>query len=185
MYSMVQAGSMGVPFVAVRGLMGSDLLRHRGDLRVVENPFQENESVVAAQPIRPDAAIFHAIKADRYGNCLIPGGMRDDLMMARAARWVVVTAEEVTEKEIAPENGGISTFLPSVDVDQVVQAPYGAHPGGCGLLYGHDAAHIQEYLDAARDEIAFNLYLDKYVYEPKNHEEYLSRVGLSAQERRE
>ena len=74
MYSMVQAGSMGVPFVAVRGLLGSDILVHRPDLRVVENPFQETESVVVAQPIRPEVAVFHAIRADRFGNALIPGG---------------------------------------------------------------------------------------------------------------
>lgn len=97
---------MGVPFVAVRGLLGSDILRHRGDLRVVENPFQPAESVDVAEPIRPEVAVFHARRADRFGNSLVPGGMRDDLMMARAGRWVVVTAEEIQEKEIRPEDAG-------------------------------------------------------------------------------
>jgi glutaconate CoA-transferase subunit A len=175
---------MGVPFVAVRGLMGTDILKHRGDLRVVENPFEANESVVVAQPIRPDVAVFHAAKADPYGNSLIPGGMRDDLMMARAARWVVVTTEEITEKKIEPQNGENNTFLPAIDVDQIVHAPYGAHPGNCGGVYGHDPAHIQEYLEAAKDEKNFKIYVDKYVYGLKNHQDYLFRVGLWPQEKR-
>ena len=184
MYSMVQAGSMGIPFVAVRGLLGSDILGHRGDLRVVENPFQKSETVVVAQPIRPDVAVFHAIRADPFGNALIPGGMRDDLMMARAARWVIVTSEEVTTKEIKGEEEGNRTFLPAVDVDQVVHAPYGAHPGSCGLSYGHDPAHIQEYIEAAKEEGTFKAYLDKYVYGLKNHVEYLNVVGLTSEGKR-
>ena len=176
---------MGVPFVAVRGLIGSDILSHRADLRVVENPFQGTESVVVAQPIRPDVAVFHAVRADRFGNSLIPGGMRDDLMMARAGRWVVVTTEEISEKEIRREETGIHTFLPAVDVDQVSLAPFGAHPGTCGLNYSHDAAHIQEYLEAAKEEGSFKAYLDKYVYGLRNHREYLSRVGLRPQGNRE
>jgi glutaconate CoA-transferase subunit A len=183
MYSMVQAGSMGVPFVAVRGLMGSDLLNHRPDLRVVDNPFQEKEPVVVAQPIRPDVAVFHAVQADRWGNALIPEGMRDDLIMARASRWVVVTAEEVVDQELKGENGNISTFLPAIDVDQVVHSPWGAHPGSCGFLYGHDEAHIREYIEAAKDESTFQAYLDKYVYSLKDHSEYVSRLGLSARKK--
>ena len=177
---MVQAGSMGVPFVAVRGLLGSDILKNRGDLRVVENPFQENESVVVAEPIRPDVAAFHATLADRFGNSLIPLGMRDDLMMARAGRWVVVTAEAISDRKIRPEEGGAHTFLPAVDVDQVALAPFGAHPGDCGLGYSHDAAHIQEYLRAAKEEASFKDYLDRYVYGLRNHGEYLALIGLNA-----
>jgi glutaconate CoA-transferase subunit A len=173
---MVQAGSMGVPFIAVRGLLGSDILRHRADLRVVENPFQETESVVVAQPIRPDVAVFHAIRADRLGNSLVPGAVRDDLMMARAGRWVVVTTEEIVDKEIKPEEAGIHTFLPGVDVDQVALAPFGAHPGSCH--YSHDPIHIQEYIEAAKEEGSFKTYLDKYVYGLRNHQEYLALVGL-------
>jgi glutaconate CoA-transferase, subunit A len=180
MFSMVQAGSMGVPFVAVRGLMGSNILNHRPDLRIVDNPFLEKEPVVVAQPIRPDVSVFHAVKADRWGNALTPGGMRDDLMMARASRWVVVTAEEVVDKELKDENRKVSTFLPAIDVDQVVHAPWGAHPGNCGFLYGHDEAHLREYIEASKEESTFCDYLDKYVYRLKDHAEYVSRLGLDA-----
>lgn len=70
-------------------------------------------------PIRPDVAVFHALKADRWGNAVTPG-LRDDLMMARAASRVVVTAEEITDKELTIGDGVDDTFLPAIDVDMVV-----------------------------------------------------------------
>lgn len=167
---------MGIPFVAVRGLLGSDILERRRDLRVVENPFQEKDPVVAAPPIRPDVAVFHAARADRFGNALTPGERRDDLMLARAARRVVVTTEEIAEKELKPGHGG--TFLPAIDVDQVVHAPGGAHPAGCGKRYAFDRVHLGEYIEAAKDEITFETYLEKYVFGPVNHLDYLSRVDF-------
>jgi len=124
---MVQAGSMGLPFISVRGLVGSDILRHRPDLLVTENPFNPGEKVVVAQPIRPDVAVFHALKADCWGNAITPG-LRDDLMMARAAKRVIVTAEEVADRKLTPHDAVDGTFLPAIDVDGVVHLPFGAHP---------------------------------------------------------
>jgi glutaconate CoA-transferase, subunit A len=180
MYSMVQAGSMGAPFVAVRGLLGSDILEHRKDLRVIDNPFQAEEPVVVAQPIRPDIAVFHVARADRFGNALTLGERRDDLMLARAARRVVVTAEQIVERKIKPVDAG--TFLPAVDVDQVVHVPGGAHPAGCGGRYERDMTHIREYMEAAKEESMFNAYLKRYVFEPRDHRDYLSRVGFLPRE---
>ncbi len=182
MYSMVQAGSMGAPFVAVRGLMGSDILERRRDLRVVENPFQERDPVVVAPPIRPDVAVFHAARADRLGNAIILGERRDDWMLARSAHRVVVTAEEIVEKELKPGGGG--TFLPAIDVDQVVCIPGGAHPAGCTKRYGCDRIHLGKYLKAAKDEITFKAYLEKYVFGPRDHRAYLSRVGFRPRKKR-
>ena len=177
MNSMVQAGSMGVPFVAVRGLMGSDILKNRPDLQVIANPFHPEEKVVVTQPIRPDVAVFHALKADRWGNSLTPG-LRDDLMMARAARLVVVTAEEITDKELTIRDGLNDTFLPAIDVDVVIHVPWGAHPCACGLLYSLDDPHVKEYIKAAQEEKKFKNYLERYVGGVKNHQEYLQRVGV-------
>src|SRR5882724_10515365 len=176
---MVQAGSMGVPFIAVRGLLHSDILKHRPDLLVKENPFNSGEPVVVAQPIRPDVAVFHALKADRWGNAITPGH-RDDLMMARAARRVVVTAEEIVEDELQSREAGGDTFLPAIDVDIVAHALLGAHPGGFGALYEQDEAHFREYLEAAKDTADFQRYLKRYIYEVRDHAEYLEQVDRAA-----
>jgi glutaconate CoA-transferase subunit A len=178
MYSMVQAGSMGLPFIAVRGLLGSDLLKQRPDLKVESDPFHPGEEVVVAEPIRPDVAVFHALKADRWGNA-ITAGLRDDLIMARAARRVIVTAEEIIDSELALQDSINNTFLPAIDVDAVVRAPFGAHPCCCGLLYPVDDVHIKEYLNAAKGEDSFKAYLDTYVYSVRDQQEYLKRVGVA------
>src|SRR5215510_14846323 len=151
---MVQAGSMGVPFIAVRGLLHSDILKHRPDLLVKENPFNSGEPVVVAQPIRPDAAVFHAVQADRWGNANTPGH-RDDLMMARAARRVIVTAEEIVEEELTRRDAVDDTFLPAIDVDVVVHVRLGAHPCGVGTLYERDVMHCREYIAVAKGEGSF------------------------------
>ena len=178
MYSMVQAGSMGLPFISVRGLLGSDILKYRADLQVIENPFRSGEGVVITRPIRPDVSIFHGLKADCWGNAITPG-LRDDLMMARATKWVIVTVEEVSDQELTPRDAVDETFLPAVDVDGVVHLPFGAHPSACGSLYSIDEAHLKEYLEASREEKTFSLYLEKYIYSVSNHKEYLKRVGLT------
>jgi len=166
---------MGVPFLAVRGLLHSDILKHRPDLLVRENPFNPGEQVVMAQGIRPDVAVFHALKADRWGNTITPGH-RDDLMMARAARRVIVTTEEIVAKELTRRDAGDDTFLPAIDVDVVAHAPLGAHPCGFGGLYECDDAHIRAYLEAAKSAAPFQAYLERYVYGTRDHQEYLQCV---------
>ena len=166
---------MGIPFLAVRGLLHSDILKYRPDLLVRENPFNPGEQVVMAQGIRPAVAVFHALKADRVGNAITPGH-RDDLMMARAARRVIVTAEEIVDTELSRRDAADDTFLPAIDVDVVALAPLGAHPCGFGTLYEHDDAHIRMYLEAAKDPETFRAYLERYVYGARDQREYLEQV---------
>ncbi|MBI3247259.1 MAG: hypothetical protein HYZ50_12215 [Deltaproteobacteria bacterium] len=166
---------MGLPFIAVRGLLYSDILKHRPDLLVRENPFNPGEQVVMAQPVRPDVAVFHALKADRWGNAITPG-RRDDLMLARAARRVVVTAEEIAEEPLSLRDAVDDTFLPALDVDVVAHAPLGAHPCGLGALYERDDVHLRIYLDAAKSAETFHAYIERYVLGVRDHQEYLTRV---------
>ena len=166
---------MGVPFVAVRGLLHSDMLKYRPDLLVQDNPFNPGERVVVAQPIRPDVAVFHALRADRWGNTITPGP-RDDMMLARAARRVIVTAETVVDTPLTPGDAPQDTFLPAIDVDVVVEAPLGAHPCGLGRLYEHDPDHCRAYLTAAKHQEQFQAYLEHYVFGATSHDTYLSRV---------
>ncbi len=163
MYTMVQAGSMGIPFVTARGLQGSDILRHRPDLRVIDDPFAPGETVIAARPIRPDVAVFHVSRADRFGNAVVEKERRDDVILARAARRVIVTAEEISGRELRAGDAEEGTFIPGVDVDRVVHAPGGAAPGGCTGRYACDSASILEYIEAARDKGAFTAWLHGFI----------------------
>jgi glutaconate CoA-transferase, subunit A len=169
---------MGLPFIAVRGLLASDILTYRPDFLVRDNPFNPGEQVVLARPIRPDVAVFHALQAEHWGNTITPG-KRDDLMLARAARLAVVTAEEVVGRKLTVVDAGHNTFLPAIDVDVVARVPFGAHPCGCGPLYPRDEAHCRRYIEAAEDEASFKVYLERYVYGSPSHAAYLDQVGIS------
>src|SRR6185369_8538489 len=84
LYASVQAAEKGVPFMPLRGLIGSDILKHRPDWRVIDNPFGNNDPIVLLPAIKPDVALFHAGMADRAGNVFI-GRDRELTTMAHAA----------------------------------------------------------------------------------------------------
>src|SRR5262249_52660983 len=93
-YAALQAAEKGVPFMPLRGLIGSDLLTHRPEWQVIDNPFGNNDPVVLLPAIKPDVALFHAPMADAHGNIWI-GRQRDLVTLAHAAAKTVVTVEEM------------------------------------------------------------------------------------------
>ena len=94
MYARLQAAEKGVPFMPMRGLIGSDLVAHRPDWRVIDNPFGEDDPIVLLPALRADVALFHAPMADRAGNVWI-GRERELALMAHAAARTVVTVEKI------------------------------------------------------------------------------------------
>src|SRR3984957_12539501 len=81
LHAQFQAAEKGVPFMPLRGLIGSDLLARRGDWKVVDNPFGNNDPIVLLPVLAPDVALFHAPMADRFGNVFI-GTQRELVSMA-------------------------------------------------------------------------------------------------------
>src|SRR5262249_38580270 len=77
------ATQKGVPFVPLRGILGSDLLAHRPDWKVIDNPYAPGDRIVALPAIRPDVALFHAGVADAEGNVFV-GRSRELVNMAQA-----------------------------------------------------------------------------------------------------
>lgn len=163
---------MGVPYVPILGLVGTDLLTRRDDMVVAVDPFDGKTLTVVAKALRPDVAVFHVQKADRQGNVSC-GYHAEAVILAEASRHVIVTAEEVVDR--LNEEDAVPTFIPSIHVDAVVHAPFGAHPGGCTGRYGPDKAHMARYVAASQDDAAFEEYLRTYVLGVKNHEDYLER----------
>src|ERR1700750_790490 len=99
LYAQVQAAEKGVPFIPLRGLIGSDILAHRPDWRVIDNPFGENDPIVLLPAIKPDFALFHAGMADRFGNIFI-GRDRELLTMAHAAERTIATVEKIYDGDL-------------------------------------------------------------------------------------
>jgi glutaconate CoA-transferase, subunit A len=163
---------MGVPYVPVLGLVGTDLLQRRDDMVVAPDPFGEGKLTVVAKAMRPDVAVFHAHKADRQGNVSF-GYPVEAVMIAEASGHVIVTAEEVVER--LDEREAVDTFMPSILVDTVVHAPFGAHPGGLTGRYAPDKAAMEEYAAAARTDSAFSEYLERVVFQTESHDDYVER----------
>lgn len=163
---------MGVPYVPVIGLVGTDLLKRRDDMVLAPDPFGEGQVTVVAKAMRPDVAVFHADKADRYGNVSC-GYDVEAVILAEASKHVVVTAEEIVDR--LTESDAAGTFIPSIFVDAVAHAPHGAHPGGFTGRYAPDAEAMRRYVAAARDDASFAAYLEEHVFGPGSHEEYVER----------
>ena len=163
---------MGVPYVPVLGLVGTDLFKRRDDMVLAPDPFGEGSVTVVAKAMRPDVAVFHADKADRYGNvsCGYPS---EAVILAEASRHVIVTAEEIVDR--ITESDAVGTFLPSILVDEVVHARFGAHPGGLTGRYAPDREAMTQYVAASRDDASFAAYLDTHVFGTRDHDEYVER----------
>lgn len=153
------AAQKGMPFLPMRGLIGSDVLANRPDWPVINNPCAaEPDPVVAIPAIIPDLAVFHAPAADRAGNVWI-GRRRELATMAYAARRTLVTVERIEDGNLFGTELSAAGVLPALYVDAIALAPYGAAPYGLWGEYAADAAEIVRYARAARSVEGFNDYL--------------------------
>lgn len=160
----------------VPGHVGSDYERLRPEFKVMTDPYSGKE-VFLVPPIIPDVALIHALAADASGNLLLEE-KEDDFLLAQASRVVIASAERIVETaELRRADYGV--FLPEIYVTAVVPLPGGAHPTSLRGAYGLDEGHLRDYLASAASDETFRTYLDRYVFEPKEHFEYGARVGLS------
>ncbi len=161
-YAALQAGVKGIPFIPLRGLLGSDVLAQRRDWKVIDNPFGQDDPIVLLPAIRPDVALFHAPKADRHGNVYI-GRERELMLMAQAARRTVVTVEEIVDEDLMAEDSSAAATIASLYVDEVALAPRGARPLAFLDRYPVDATMLGEYAKAARTDEGFRSFLEGWL----------------------
>jgi glutaconate CoA-transferase subunit A len=164
-----QAAEKGVPFMPLRGIIGSNVLAHRPDWKVIDNPFADGASnqgdpIVLLPAIRPDVALFHAPMADRDGNVWI-GRMRDLATMAHAAERTIVTVEKLHDGNLLDDPALAAGTLPGFYVESIAVAERGAWPLPLPERYTWDAEHLKEYAKLAASEEGFAKYLERYVYE--------------------
>ncbi len=158
----LQAAEKGVPFMPLRGILGSDLLTHRDDWQTLDNPFAEGDAIVVLPAIRPDVALFHAPRADRHGNVWI-GVRRELMLMAHASTHTLVTVEEVGDDDLLADEAYAAGTIPGLYVSAIAEAPNGAWPVGLAGRYPADAEHLAEYARLAKTAAGFQRYLDKHV----------------------
>jgi glutaconate CoA-transferase subunit A len=154
----LRAAAFGVPFLPIAGFQGSALPESR-DFRWVVDPYT-GERVLTVPRIEPDWAVLHVPVADAEGNARIEGTEFEDVLMSRAARGVIVSAERIAEPgefEARPELQKIPGYL----VTAVVHAPGGAWPGSCHPCYGYEPDAVRDYLRRSADAGELARYLDE------------------------
>ena len=162
-YAALQAAEKGSPFAALRGIIGSDVLAHRDDWKVIDNPFAGGGDPVLLVPaLRPDLALFHARLGDRHGN-VWAGNRRELVIMAHAARGALVTVEDIYDGDLVGDERLTAGTIPALYVEAVAHAPKGAWPLALAGRYGQDGAHIEDYAREARSAEGFAAYLRRHV----------------------
>ncbi len=158
----LQATEKGVPFMPLRGVLGSDLVPARADWKVADNPFQAGDPILLVPALQPDIALFHARWADEAGNVWI--GRRKELAtIAHASRRCLVSYEERRDGDMLEDELLAPGVLSSVYVSGVAWAERGAWPLSVAELYGIDDAQLRRYATAAKTGEGFQAYLNEFV----------------------
>jgi glutaconate CoA-transferase subunit A len=164
LHAQLTATERGVPFMAIRGLIGTDILAQRADWRVIDNPLADGDEgggdpLVLLPAVQLDVALFHCPAADEEGNLWI-GRRRELATLAHAAARTLVTVEEIVPGSFFETERDAAGALSSLYVDGIALAPMGARPLALGDDYGVDADAIQAYAEAAKSEAGFRAWLD-------------------------
>ena len=166
-HTALQATEKGVPFMPLRGVLGSDLVKHRPDWKVVDNPMAARPDPILLVPaLSPDVALFHARWADDEGNVWI-GRRRELATIAHASKNCFVTYEERRPGNMLEDELLAPGILSAVYVTAAACAPRGAWPLGVPDVYDIDDAHLMRYAKAAKTPEGFQRYLDEFVCSPE------------------
>jgi 3-oxoacid CoA-transferase subunit A/glutaconate CoA-transferase subunit A len=168
------AAMMGLPFIPSRNLLGTDTLRH-SSAKVVTDPWS-GKPICLLPACYPDVALLHVPRCDMYGNAQVDGIMIEDFELARAARRVILTTEEIIPADQI-RNEPWRTVIPFYLVDAVVEVPYGAHPCQMPYRYYFDEDHIREWLTRSNTPEGTDAYFQEYVFGVDNFDGYLAKIG--------
>ena len=174
------AGALGLPFIPIRSLNGSDILKQLQQqappvVSTLKDPFTGDEWI-ALKPLTPDVAVVQVQAADEEGNAWILGPRWDNEEQVKASQRTIVITERLVSTE-AIRRDPDRTVVPGFRVSHVVHLPFSAHPSSVYGIYDFDEEHIALYADASKTPQGFQKYLEDYVYGVKDHWGYLDRIG--------
>ncbi|MGE5324259.1 MAG: CoA transferase subunit A [Actinomycetota bacterium] len=174
----LQAGAMGVPFLPTRTAMGSDVPKGNHFFYQIVSPFEPKETLLAVRAIVPDVTIVHVQRADAQGNAHCWGNFGVMIEAARAARKVILCAEEIVPEEVIASDPN-RTVIPGFLVSAVVECRYGAHPSPVQGCYKRDDAFFQQYHAETKTHLAFDVWAQKWIHGVADREGYARLLGSS------
>src|SRR5947208_6523895 len=172
----LQAAAMGVPFLPTRTAMGSDVPKGNHFFYQIISPFEPKETLLAVRAIVPDVTIVNVQRADAEGNAHCWGNFGVMLEAVRAAKKVIVVAEEIVAPEVIASDPN-RTVIPSFLVTAVVESPHGAHPSPVQGYYKRDDAAFKQYHESTKTAADFDDWAKRWIYDVADRAEYLKLLG--------
>jgi len=174
--TQLRAAEMGLPFLPVRGIKGTDMRRLHPEYAETTCPFT-GEVLVAVPPLKPDVAIIHAPVGDVFGNLFMEQPYVLDEHFAGASKSVIATVERIVPTEELNHRGVV---IPGYFVQAIAEVPFGAHPASCYPIYSYDRAHMSTYVQAAAKPASADGYVADWVNVPGGEDEYRNKVGAES-----
>jgi glutaconate CoA-transferase, subunit A len=173
-----RAGAMGVPFMPIRSMLGSDVRQQRPEPVEIDCPFT-GDKILLVPALNPDVALIHVQRCDAFGNAQIDGLQFMDVDLAMAANKVILTTERIVSNDQirrAPDQ----TKIPFFAADAVVELPFGCAPHECYGVYEPMLRHMEEYVELVNKDPVEGMrsYLQRFVYGPKSWGEFLAMIGI-------
>lgn len=172
---MLMAGAMGMPFVPVKDMVGSDLMNIKsfmGDqkFKMIDSPF-DGKPTLLVPALNPDVGIIHVQQADEQGNAQIWGIGGDCQYGANASKKVIISCERIVSREMIGKDPS-RTIVPAVKVVAVTEEPFGAHPGYTPGFYDTDFSYGYLYQQASNTVEGFEDFLKEWVYDIEDRSAY-------------
>ena len=172
------AGAYGMPYLPMRSILGSDILKSNPQFRRAENPFSETrEPVILVPPLQPDVAFLPVQRADRHGNNHHWGSRGLVQEAALAAEKVVLLADEIVAPEVIASDPS-RVLLPGHLVTAVCHTPGGVHPAPMTGRWRRDNAFFEAYHRESRTREGFLAWLDEWVLGVPDHAAYRAKLGV-------
>ena len=189
----LQAGAMGVPFLPTLTAMGSDVAKDNEFFAKIDSPFagagkaqrkSREGSAKDAEPTRlhavralhPDVTMVHVQRADADGNAHCWGNFGVMIEAVRAAKGVIVCAEEIVPPEVIASDPN-RTVIPGFLVTAVVESKYGAHPSPVQGYYKRDDAFFRQYHEQSKTKQDFESWAKRWVYGVSDRAAYVQQLG--------
>ena len=172
----LQAGAMGVPFLPTRTAMGSDVPKGNHFFYQIISPFEPKETLLAVRALAPDVAVAHVQRADKNGNAHCWGNFGVMLEGVRAAKKVILCAEEIVGEEVIASDPN-RTVIPGFLVTAVVECPMGAHPSPVQGYYKRDDAFFQQYHAETKTQSDFAAWVERWVSSVADRAGYAQQLG--------
>jgi glutaconate CoA-transferase subunit A len=172
----LQAGAMGIPFLPTRSALGSDIPKNNHFFYQIFSPFEDKEPLLAVRALVPDVAIVHVQRADANGNAHCWGNFGVMLEAVRAAKKVILIAEEIVAPEVISSDPN-RTIIPAFLVTAVVEAPLGAHPSPVQGYYKRDDSFFKQYHEETKTKAEFDAWADRWINKVTDREAYAKLLG--------